>query len=362
MRQPGMTRRPSLVCVLGLVLVIAPAVLAAQARVIDVPNTRPRAGTPGRFDTLMLRPNAAPDSATETATVTDVVVGGAGHFLAVDARGRRLIVFDSSGRLQAVLGRAGAGPGEYRFPYLAAVTEDGAFVVLDETLARLTLYDRELRFERTIALPGHLNASSMIVIGSEIFVAGTLMLQAAEGKAIHVLSLEGEYLRSFGRLVETASPSVRRSIGGGVLSPARNGGIWFSQLAPYLIERYARDGTLELQIRRANDFLPSAEPAFHVVMSESRTVHIAPTPFARAVAIQEFADGSVYDQTVLPSAEIVTDLFKPNRDGSYRLYASTIHGGPILLRRGPNGTFVGLVREDWSLSSGIMWFRFTPAR
>jgi hypothetical protein len=161
--------------------------------------------------------------------------------------------------------------------------------------------------------------------------------------------------------VDAANPGVRRAIGGGVLAPARAGGIWFSQRAPYLIERYAVDGTLEVRILRPNDFLPSAESAFPVRVSESRTVFMAPTPFARAAAIQELPGGVLLNQTVLPSGDVITDVYRPSRDGSYRLASSHQHPGPILLRRGPNGDFLSLFRTDWNTANGVMLVRFTPS-
>ena len=345
----------------GLVLSVGwPADLGGQVRVIDSPNLQPRQGTPGRFDTVWVRANAAPDTATEYATITDVVFDSSGNILAVDARGRRLIILDTTGQARGVLGRGGAGPGEFRFPYLATVTANGTVVVLDEALNRLTLFDRNLQFVRTVALPGYLRASSMLAVGDQVFVTGTLNIPGAENRAIHALSLDGAHVRSFGRLVEAANPSVRTAIGGGVLPPARGGGIWFSQRATDLIERYATDGTLELQIRRTNDFLPSAESAFRIQVSEARTAFIAPTPFARAIAIQELADGTLLNQTVLPSGQVITDVYRPSRDGSYRLASSHQHPGPILLRRGPNGEFLSLYRADWNTSSGVVLFRFRP--
>ena len=341
-----------------LVMGAWPALVEGQVRLIEVPNLRPRPSTPGRFDTVMVRANASPDTAAEVSIVTDVVLDSAGHILAVDARGRRLIVMDTAGRVQGTLGRAGAGPGEFRFPYLATVTAGGTVVVLDETLSRLSLFDSRLQFIRTVPLPGYVRASSLLALGDRIFISGTLNVAGAQDKAIHALSIDGTYLGSFGTLVDAANPSVRASIGGGVLAPARNGGLWYSQRAPYLIERYAPDGTLQLRINRANEFLPSAESAFRIQVSDSRTVLMAPTPFARAVAIEELPSGVLIDQTALPSGEVVTDLFRPTRDGSYELVSSHLHPGPILLRRGPGGTYLSLFREDWHRSSGVMVVRF----
>ncbi len=350
--------RLSSVIALSLSFVSA-AEVCGQVRVIDTPNLLPRAGTPGRFDTVVVRANAAPDTATDLAIITDVVVDSAGRILAVDARGQRLVILDAAGQEHGVIGRGGAGPGEFRFPYLATVTGDGTVVVFDQAVNRLTLFDRQLLLARTVALPGHLRASSMLAVGDQLLVAGVWNVPGAQDRAIHALSLDGTYLRSCGRLVDAAYPSVRAAIGGGILSPARSGGVWYTQRSPYLIERYAPDCTLQLQIRRPNDFLPSAESAFHVQVTESRTILMAPTPFARAAAIQELADGVVLNQIALPSGEVITDVYRPSDDGTYALVSSFRHAGPILLRRGMNGDFLSLFRADWNTANGVMVVRFT---
>jgi hypothetical protein len=193
----------------------SPPDVRCQVRVIDTPNLRPTQGTPSRFDTVMVRANAAPDTATGFATITDVALDSAGHILAVDARGRRLIIPDQSGQVQGVLGPGGAGPGESRVPYLATVAANGTVAVLDETVNRLTLFDRQLQFVRTVPLPGYLSASSMLAVGDELRVAGTLNLPGGENKANHALSFDGAYLRSFGQLVDAATPVCERQSAAG---------------------------------------------------------------------------------------------------------------------------------------------------
>ena len=338
-----------------------PVRLAAQRRVVEVRNLRPVAGTPGRFDTLMIRENAAPDSARDFAVLTDVAVDSSGRILAVDTEGRRVIVLDRQGQGRGVVGRGGEGPGEFRLPYLVAVGADGAVIVLDHRTLRLTYYDRDLGLVRTALLPSYLHATSMVAVGNELFIAGTLEAAGAEGKAIHVLTREGQYLRSFGRSVEAANPLAQDFISGGILAPARDGGVWYTQYSPYLIERYAVDGTLQLQIRRPNDFLPSAEFAFRAQVSERGVVFQPPAPHARAAAIQEFEDGTLLHQTLLPSRLVITDVYRPSPGGEWALVGSYQHPGPVLLRRGPGGTFLSLVASEGIRHGGVMVVRFTPA-
>lgn len=338
-----------------------PGRVVGQARVTEVRNLRPVPGAPGRFDTVMIRHNAAPDSARDFAVVVDVAVINGGRVLAVDIEGRRLIVLDQQGQVQGVVGRGGEGPGEFRLPTRLAVATDGTVIVLDPRNLRLTHFDQDLRLIRTAALPGPIHATAMIVLANELFIAGTLDVAGAEGKAIHVLTPDGRYLRSFGRLPEAANPLVREFVSGGSLAPARNGGVWFTQNAPYLIERYALDGTLQLQIRRPNDFLPSAESALHIEVSGGRTRFSVPSAFARAAAIQELVDGTLLNQTLLPSRLVITDLYRPSPSGDWALIGSYQHPGPVLLRQGPGRTYLGLVASEGMQHGGVMVVRYTPA-
>jgi hypothetical protein len=353
--------------VLLTAVLLAPALsrplpLAGQGTVVEVRNLRPVPGTPGRFDTLLIRENIAPDSARDYAAVTDVAADSGGHILAVDVAGRRIIVLDRDGRSQGALGRAGDGPGEFRLPALLAVDAEGTVIVLDVRTNRLTYFDRDLRFARSVLLQGILDGTSMVAIGTELFVAGRIDLPEAQGKVIHVFSRDGRYQRSFGRLVEAASPMAQDLVSGGRITPACNGGVWFSQRAPYLIERYAADGTLQLRLRRPNDFLPSAESAVRVQISGRTMIYSPPAPHARAAAIVELDDGTLLNQTYLPGLSVVTDVFRPSSSGDWTLVASFQHPGPVLVRRGLGGTYLGLVtREEGVRPTGIFVVRYTPA-
>ena len=177
---------------------------------------------------------------------------------------------------------------------------------------------------------------------------------------MHVFSANGRYVRSFGHVPVVPNPMVREFISGGILSPARNGGIWYTQNAPYLIERYSSDGTLEVQIQRPNDFLPSAESALRIEVSGERTTYSVPAPFARAAAIQELDDGTVLNQVLLPTQRVVTDVFKQDSKGAWALIGSYLHAGPVLVRRAGDGMFLSLVTSEGMRFGGVMLVRYTP--
>jgi hypothetical protein len=357
---PRWPRVAAALCLLSCLAV--PAALKGQASVIHTRNVPPVAGTPGRFDTLLLRESEALDSAGAVPTITDAAMDGAGRIMAVDLAGQRILVLDQRGQLVGSLGRSGDGPGEFRMPSLLAVLDGGGFVVLDVRTMRLTRFDRDLRLVGTGSVPS-LHPTAMLALGEELFIAGALRVTGAEGKAIHVFSLDGRHLRSFGRLVEAAVPAAQSLVEGGELAPARSGGVWYSQVAPYLIERYSRAGDLELQIQRPNDFLPSAELALRMQVSERMTRFEPPVAHARAAAILELDDGTLLAQTRLPTRQVVTDLYRLDATGALNLVASYQHAGPVLRRRGAQrGTYVSLVARDGSRSGAVMVVRFTPAR
>jgi hypothetical protein len=339
-----------------------PGPLTGQARLIQTPNLRPVAGTPGRFDTLMIRETAALDTTGALPTITDVAMDGAGRILAVDVAGQRILVLDRRGRVVRSIGRSGDGPGEFRLPYLLAALDSGDVVVLDLRALRLTRFDRDSRLVRTASLPGFLHATSMLALGDELYVAGALRVAGAEGKAIHVFSLDGLHQRSFGQLVQAVVPAAQSIIEGGELAPARNGGIWYAQVAPYLIERYSRSGQLEIQVHRPNDFLPSAESALRAQVSERASSFLAPVPHARAAAILELDDGTLLHQTLLPTRRVVTDVYRADPVSGLALVASYEHDGPVLRRRAAQaGTYLSLVATEGFRHSALMVVRFAPA-
>jgi hypothetical protein len=81
----------------------------------------------------------APDSILTPASIQLLTDGSV---RLADRRARRVWAFDSTGRFEAVIGREGAGPGEYREPYALASAGE-TLAVLDPRNARIGLFRRD---------------------------------------------------------------------------------------------------------------------------------------------------------------------------------------------------------------------------
>ncbi len=90
------------------------------------------------------RYGASPGS--ELASPQTIAVDGAGRLYVADTRPAAVKVFLPDGKLLRTIGRQGAGPGEYRNPWIAA--RGGAVVVHDPTLSRTSVFDTSGRFVR----------------------------------------------------------------------------------------------------------------------------------------------------------------------------------------------------------------------
>lgn len=87
------------------------------------------------------------------AQLGGVAEDGRGRYLVTDMAQDRVVRFGSDGRWMDVIGRKGAGPGEFLGP-TAAVPLASGFLVGDDQLRRLTIFDDSGRRVREVASPG----------------------------------------------------------------------------------------------------------------------------------------------------------------------------------------------------------------
>jgi hypothetical protein len=80
---------------------------------------------------------------------TSVVLTRAGNIIALDSDDKQLILFDTTGRELQRVGRNGGGPGEFRFPRGIFVLSGDSIAVWDMGLRRMSVFDENLRFDRT---------------------------------------------------------------------------------------------------------------------------------------------------------------------------------------------------------------------
>jgi hypothetical protein len=150
------------------------------------------------------------------------------------AGGDRMSVFDTSGRLETVIGRRGAGPGEFLGIRRPLVDAHDSIHVLDVLLGRITVLTPSLQVARVTPTP---NLPALILHDGTGVVIGQLPLAAATGYPMHVVTPEGRVIRSFG--VDT--PDFRQNaprLTSRVIGPGLGGTVWTAAPGDYVLERW----------------------------------------------------------------------------------------------------------------------------
>lgn len=93
----------------------------------------------------------------EVVTVSPrIEIDAMGDLIVTEAQETQIRIYDRDGSLQTVLGRSGAGPGEFRSPTSGRRTLDGRIVASDPLLARITFFDLDSDSVATAVAPVHL--------------------------------------------------------------------------------------------------------------------------------------------------------------------------------------------------------------
>ena len=85
-------------------------------------------------------------------TIHQVAFDGAGNLYLLDTYWMRVVLVDREGRFAGEIGRAGDGPGEFRFPVPFAVMPDGRIVVADTGHRSFQLYRADGSFDRNVRM------------------------------------------------------------------------------------------------------------------------------------------------------------------------------------------------------------------
>jgi len=147
-----------------------------------------------------------------------------------DGSEHQVVVFDTSGREIARLGRNGRGPGEFAGVGALLASERGELVAADIALSRLSYFDARLRFVSSVQLPG-MPMSLLMWRGSRVAVAWTTVSPTGGGPTVGTVDLSAG----------TASPVFSVYRADSVLGvPMSVGGM--SVPPPFLAAATARDG------------------------------------------------------------------------------------------------------------------------
>ena len=176
--------------------------------------------------------------ARQFASTWDVVVTEAGDVLVVDRDAPTLRMFDKSGKPLWGRGRAGAGPGEYKFVLRAALGPNGAIHVVDMSQRRVTRLAPDGSVAKSLVFPFFPSAAGAKAHDGEIVI----LTDDFRGKG----TLE-RWSPSADAPTRVASVTMPEPGGGGSVSPsvavAPNGDIaYVSSTDEYVIHRMASNG------------------------------------------------------------------------------------------------------------------------
>ncbi len=199
-----------------------------------------------------------------------VGAGGGVEHLAVDATGHIYVVcsregevrkLDPEGKLELILGRKGAGPGELGMPMGVVFDGDGNVHVIEAGNRRISIFTPGGQFVRSVRLEPVGWPLSFAVDSAGFYYV--CWYDPKEDKVIHKYSPEGRRVLSFGEPARFQEPlsyaaaALKRNVSSGPIKVVGHY-VYYSQGNPYEIRQYTTDGELRLRILRKNRFM---EPA-----------------------------------------------------------------------------------------------------
>lgn len=150
--------------------------------------------------------------ALQFGSIAGAARGPSGAVFVLDAQASELRVFTGGADAAKsavdtfqVLGGAGLGPGEFQSPRALALGANGTVAVF-ESMGRVHLFTNRagvVEHDDTIQIP--IDVADACILGSELVIAGRDLERAG---SIHVFTLGGEWLRSFGHFYDTDNHRV----------------------------------------------------------------------------------------------------------------------------------------------------------
>jgi hypothetical protein len=178
--------------------------------------------------------------------VPRVVVGNSRGGVAVFA-GRIPQLFDSGGRYQRMIARAGKGPGELAAPWGAVFDAADSLHVFDIDGSQLTTFTPAFAFVRSVHTTPTANLTFLRRLPNGSFVArGDVGGAGHHNRPIHILSPLGVIVRSFGlpdQAAAPASPQGSRGLGRRI-AVGNDGTIWAGHVQEYVLDQYDSAGRL----------------------------------------------------------------------------------------------------------------------
>lgn len=225
------------------------------------------------------------------------VIAGVSDYLVVFGRARNqmpILVSKEGGRGRE-FGRAGRGPGEHAGLVGGAVGPGDSIMVFDPGNSRLSIYSPDFRYVRSFAMPRAY--SGVWLAGGTIVLNATLDTPQRFGQPFHVISSQGEIIRSFGddardAIVRATAPIDRR-----LLAVSGPDEFWAADAdRAYRVQRWSAAGKKLADFSRAPDWFPARDGPRAPLSPES-----PPDPVM--VAISSAGDRMIWVATLVPGAD-----------------------------------------------------------
>lgn len=193
-----------------------------------------------------------------------------GHFIVIPAdRNMRMepLHFGPAGEFLGKLGSPGEGPGEYSLPMSVVKGPDETIWVFDLRLFRRTAWSPRGDYLDSQHLPARLQKAVIFEDGS-LVLSGPVMTADSIGLPLHLVSADGEILKSFGPATDVDPAGhipgwIRRE-----LQNANDGGFWAWHRSRYSIEKYTSTGERVLTLERDVEWFPGRDPGPSTSLAE----------------------------------------------------------------------------------------------
>lgn len=165
-----------------------------------------------------------------------------------------------AGKVMWKSGRKGSGPGEFRLPTRVTVLADQSLIVYDPGKVGFSHLDSSGKYLGEIVSDIKIQVDQMHTLpNGDVVVSGRTTDERARHAAIHILTPQLKYVRSFGRLPEVRDPRVLPSLGMGGVRLSPDGRVVHTRYYPYEISTYTVDGTEQSRVKVPVTLTPPEE-------------------------------------------------------------------------------------------------------
>lgn len=120
-----------------------------------------------------------------------------GRYFAISSDRRSVIAYDSTGHYLTVIGRRGAGPGEFSQSVVSVGSGRGDTLFVLDLGRHVSVFSPSLKFVKRIAVDASPSSAAMLNNGRYVF-SSQVRTPARIGYPFHVISRDGSIERSFG--------------------------------------------------------------------------------------------------------------------------------------------------------------------